>query len=175
MLWSKTKTIQLSLSVTDSSPATTLAFSTDGTTFGTAQAFSATPSYTLAGADGLYTVYIKITDAAANSIVVTQVVRVDTTAPVITASPASGQTYGVGTKFTVTFSATDVGCTCTVTAVLDNMTSISNGAQINVDTLTVGVHTIKITAVDAVGKRLDLVDHIHGLRADRPRLEGRSD
>jgi len=151
VLWSKTKTIQFSVVVTDSSPATSVAFSTDGTTFGAAQAFTATPSYTVTGADGLYTIYIKITDAASNSIVVTKVVRIDTTAPVITSSPGSGQTYNLGSKFTFTYSASDLGCTCTVTAVLDNTTNISSGAQINVDTLTVGLHTIKITAVDSVG------------------------
>jgi len=133
-----------------------VAFSTNGgTTFGPTVPYASTPSVTVSGPDGWYTIAVKVLDAAGNYVVVTQSVWLDTTGPKITSSmdsPTNGSYYDVGLKVTVNFSATDSdNPVATLTATLDGSTTLTSGGTIDMNTLTAGSHSIVINATDQLG------------------------
>jgi hypothetical protein len=141
-----------------------VAISTNGgSTYGAPFAYAATAAAGL-GADGLYTVALKVTDVAGNVAIGSATIRLDTTPPAITASlpaPTNGTFYDVGKKITLTYGATDVD-NATTTVVLDGKTAIAGGV-IDIDTLTAAAHTIVVTSVDGLGntstKTLTLTIH----------------
>ena len=152
-LATKNPVIAITLAVTDSGTGVSqIAISTNGgTTYGAPFAYGAKASVTLT-ADGLYTIAVKVTDIAGNAAVAMLPIRLDTTAPVITASlpaPTNGTFYDVGKKITLTYGAADVD-NATTTVVLDGKTTIVGGV-IDIDTLTAGTHTIVVAATDGLG------------------------
>ena len=151
----KTQTVTLTLSLSDSHGMGTMAFSTDGTTFSTPVAYSSTATVTLPSAtDGIYTVWVRATDAAGNTMTTSQTVRLDQTGPTITDSisaPTNNGSYDLGTSPTVTFSATDIDGIGSITASLDGTTTISSGGTINLYTLLAGSHTVTFTGTDKLG------------------------
>jgi hypothetical protein len=152
-LATKSPTLALALSFADSdSGMYQVAISTNGgATYGAASAYATSASATL-GADGLYTVAIKVTDIAGNVATGSVTIRLDMTPPVITATmPATttGTFYDVGAKITMTYGATDVDNA--TTAVKLDSTTVITGGVIDIDTLTAGTHTIVITATDGLG------------------------
>jgi hypothetical protein len=133
-----------------------MAFSTDGgTTYGSTASYATSGSTTIAGADGLYTIAVKVTDVAGNSVVIGgRVIRLDTTGPVtsytITAAGASGW-YDITQNITLSYSASDLDNVASVTATLDGNTTIASGGTISKETLSAGTHTIAIVATDGLG------------------------
>ncbi|HTZ06005.1 MAG TPA: carboxypeptidase regulatory-like domain-containing protein [Gaiellaceae bacterium] len=102
---------------------------------------------------GTTTVTLTVTDLAGNVTTATFTVKVqDTTPPTITVtSPISGATYDAGTSVAFSYTATDaVSGIASQSAKLDG-TTIANGSTINTGTLSVGTHTIVITATDGRG------------------------
>jgi Ca2+-binding RTX toxin-like protein len=149
-------TLTLKPSFTDAtSGLSQMAFSTDGgTTFGTAQAYAGLASVTLTGADGLYTIAVRVTDKAGNATVVKQSVRLDRSGPATTYSitaPANGGSYDVSQAVTLSYNATDVDNVASLTAMLDGATSLVSGTSFNTESLMAGVHTIVITGKDGLG------------------------
>ncbi|HEY6053457.1 MAG TPA: hypothetical protein VIU86_05970, partial [Gaiellaceae bacterium] len=126
--------------------------STDGgATWVVAGAFTPSASLTL-GADGVYAVVVRVTDAFGNTTVSTQSVQLDTAAPTIaaalTAAPAGNNGwYDVGTTATLAYSASDG----TISARLDSAIALGAPGLIDLDSLAAGAHTIVVTAVDAAG------------------------
>jgi Bacterial Ig-like domain/RTX calcium-binding nonapeptide repeat (4 copies) len=152
----KNAALTLSLSFADAHGPTSMAFSTDGgATFTSPVAYASSASVALPATDGLYTVEVRVTDLAGNSVTVSQVIRLDTTGPAITSSltaPSNDGSYDLtATGPTLTFSATDVDSVQTISASIDGTTSVSSGGTINMLALTAGPHTITITAVDKLG------------------------
>ncbi len=134
-----------------------MAFSTNGgTSYGTAVAYATTGSVTISGADGLYTVAARVSDRAGNSVVVSQVIRLDTTGPVstysMTAANSSGW-YDMEQAITISYSASDLDNVASVTATLDGTTTLASGSTIAKETLSGGAHTITITATDGLGNK----------------------
>jgi hypothetical protein len=130
-----------------------MTFSTNGgATYGPWVAYAATAAVTLPAADGLYNVAIAVIDVAGNTSALMRTIRLDRTAPVITASlpaPTNGTFYDVGKKITLTYGATDVD-NATTTVMIDGKVTVVGGV-IDIDTLTAGTHTIVITATDGLG------------------------
>jgi hypothetical protein len=151
----KSPSLTLALSFSDTRGPAQMAFSTNGgASFSTPVAYAASASVTLPTTDGLYTVQVRVTDLAGNSFTISQVVRLDTTGPVITSSitaPNNNGSYDLGTNPTLTYSATDINTVSTISATIDSTTAISSGATINLYTLTAGAHQITITATDKLG------------------------
>jgi hypothetical protein len=145
--------LALQLGFTDAAGLTQMTFSTNGgTTYGPWVAYSSAGAVSLPAADALYNVAVGVIDTAGNVSVLVRTIRLDRTAPVITASlpaPTNGTFYDVGKKITLTYGATDVD-NATTTVVLDGKTAIVGGV-IDIDTLTTGAHTIVVTATDGVG------------------------
>jgi hypothetical protein len=149
-------TLSLSLAFTDATSGLyQVALSSNGgSTYGTAQAYSAATTLTLTGADGLYTIAVKVFDAAGNSAVFTKTVRLDRTGPATTYSvtaPTNAGSYDAGQAVTLTYSASDVDNVASISALLDGTTSISTGVAFNTETLSAGTHTVVITARDGLG------------------------
>ncbi len=115
-------------------------------------AYGSAGAVSLPAADGIYIVAVAVMDVAGNATALVRTIRLDRTAPVITASlpaPTSGTYYDVGKKITLTYGATDVdGATTTVK--LDSTTTITGGV-IDIDTLNSGTHTIVVTSADGLG------------------------
>jgi hypothetical protein len=151
---SQTLTLALSLNGTGSSMSQ-MAISTDGgLTFGATVAYAATATVTLPSANAVYTIVVRATDAAGNSALFSQTVRLDTAGPTISntiTAPTNNGSYDLGTNPTLAYSASDIDGVATISAKLDSTTSISSGGTINLYTLTAGTHTIVITATDQVG------------------------
>ncbi|MDQ8736047.1 S-layer homology domain-containing protein [Paenibacillus sp. LHD-38] len=81
----KTNSASVSLAVTGTdAQALTMQFSNDHTTWSTAEPFSSSKAWSIAGGDGIKTVYLKLTDEAGNAAEFNDTVTLDTTAPVIT-------------------------------------------------------------------------------------------
>jgi large repetitive protein len=123
-----------------------------GSSYGATQGYSSTASATL-GTDGLYTVAIKVFDAAGNSAVFTRSVRLDRAGPAITTTitaPANLGSYDLGQKITLTYSGTDVDGVVSTTATLDGA-PVASGAATSAETLSAGAHTVVITSRDGLG------------------------
>ena len=111
-------------------------------------------SVTLSGADGVYTVTVVVTDAAANTTSVSKSITLDTTGPTVTASLSAannGTFYDVGTRITLTWTSTDLNGTGISSATIEGQTISASGGTIDVDLLTAGAHTVTITARDVAG------------------------
>ena len=88
-------TVTLTLNATDPAGIATMQFSNDGVTYTAEEAYATTKTWTLATGDGLKTVYVRFRD---NSLpapgilypAVTATIKLDTAAPVTTASPLTG-------------------------------------------------------------------------------------
>jgi hypothetical protein len=145
--------LQLAASGGAAAPVQTAISVDGGTTFGTTTAYAPTASASLPAADGLYTVVVRIVDAAGNIAFLSQTVRLDTTGPAVSASVAGGTngSFDLGQTATYTASATDVSGVASTAANLDGATTITSGSTINLYTLTAGGHTITITATDGMG------------------------
>jgi hypothetical protein len=145
----------LSLAFSAASGISTVAFSTNGgSTYGVAQAYSATASVPLTGADGLYTIAVQVTSNAGNVATYAKQVRLDRTGPTITTSmtaPTNAGSYDAGQAVALTFSASDTDNVASASAVLDGTTSIASGVAFNTESLTAGAHAIVITAKDGLG------------------------
>jgi len=101
--YTNTPQVVLNLSATDNVAVTSMQFSDDGTNFGAAITYSTTTLYTVPGADGEKTVYVKFMDAAGNvSAPASDTIILDTVPP----GPPSGvtATRGAvqGNKVTIT-------------------------------------------------------------------------
>jgi hypothetical protein len=116
----------------------------------------------LASADGVYTVAVRITDAAGNQIVVTKQIRLDRSRPTITETGLTpGGVYLLGQTITLKITDSDVDDVKTVTAKLDSTTLgvVANGTAtdtISTDSLTAGTHRVTITATDQLGNQSTL-------------------
>jgi hypothetical protein len=129
-----------------------MAFSTDGgATYGAAQPYAATATALLVGADGEYTVAVRVTDGAGNTFTTSEQVRLDRTGPVITpTSPLDGRVLDVSEVITFSFGTSDFSGVASSSATLDGQ-SIVNGGSIDAGSLSAGEHTITIWAADALG------------------------
>ncbi len=150
------RSLALQLAFADAgSRLTTVSLSTDGgQTYPVSEAYAAFEAVAL-GADGLYVVAVRVSDAAGNSYVATQSIRLDTSGPVITdslSSPANSGSYDVGQNVTFTYTASDVDG-ATATATLDSKLVLASGATFNTETLLAGSHTIVVVATDSLGNR----------------------
>jgi hypothetical protein len=142
-------TIGLALSFTDAtSGIASVEVSTDGTTWTTAGSTIA-----LSRGDGSYTVSVRVTDVAGNVATFTQQVVLDRVGPTVTntiGATTNGTFYDVGSTVAFGWIASDANLASS-SAKIDGSTAIANGAGIDVDSLTAGMHTITITAVDKAG------------------------
>jgi hypothetical protein len=132
-----------------------VALSTNGgSTYGAAQPYTTSTTIALAGADGLYTIAVKVFDAAGNSAVFTRTVRLDRAGPAIgdtITAPSNSGSYDVSQKITLTYSGSDTDNVGSIGAVLDGTTAVATGGVINAETLGAGTHSIVITATDGLG------------------------
>jgi len=143
----------LSFSDAGGSGLSTLEISTDGgATWSLLEDYTDAEAAQLVGADGVFTVAVRVTDAAGNSVVVTQQIRLDRSGPAINETGVTnGAVYDLGQKITLTFSASDADGVKTTTATLDAATALTSGMTILTNMLTAGVHSIVITATDGLG------------------------
>jgi hypothetical protein len=149
-------TLALSLAYSDvTTGVSTMAISTNGgSTYGPTIPYAATASVALPATDGLYTVAVNVTDAAGNSTVFTQAVRLDRTGPVTTytiTAPNNNGSYDVGRAIVLTYTTTDVDNVASVQAVLDGTVLVANGGSLLPRWLAAGAHSIVITATDGMG------------------------
>jgi hypothetical protein len=148
-------TLALSLGFAAPSGIASVAYSTNGgSTYGAAQAYSTSASLALSGADGLYTVAVKVTTNAGTVTVFTKQVRLDRTGPTATytiTAPTNGSAYDVGKVVTLTYSGSDPDNVASITASIDGTTAVATGGTFNTETLAAGTHTIVITATDGLG------------------------
>jgi hypothetical protein len=148
-------TLALNLGFTATSGIGTVAFSTNGgSTYGAAQAYAATASLPLTGADGLYTIAVQVTSNAGNIATYAKQVRLDRTGPTITTSmtaPTNAGSYDIGQAVALTYSASDTDNVASASAVLDGATSIASAVAFNTESLTAGAHALVITAKDGLG------------------------
>jgi hypothetical protein len=111
--------VTLTLTATDGAGLSSVRFSNDGVTYTAAEPFVAAAgvqkvvdkAWILAAGDGLKTVYVEFTDAAATPVTYAAVIdqiTLDTTAPVTTANPVPGTFIA---PVTVTLSANEAGST----------------------------------------------------------------
>jgi FIMAH domain-containing protein len=148
-------TLSLQLSFTDPTGVMSMAFSTNGgTTYGAAVTYATSASVAITGADGVYTIAVRVVDADGNPTVLTQQVRLDRTGPTISytiTAPTNSGSYDVGQMLTLNYGATDPDNVASITAVLDSTMTIGTGSSFNTETLVAGTHTITITARDGLG------------------------
>jgi hypothetical protein len=136
------------------SPVTVTVIGTDATSGVGSQVVSLdgiawTPSLTLS-ADGIYTVHGRVIDNAGNTTVITQIVSIDRTPPVISTPVLTG-TAGLKGWYTssvgVSASATDV-----TSGVAMVQYSVDGGVwQTTAPALTDGVHTVQVRVTDKAG------------------------
>ena len=167
--------LALALSFADAHGLALLEISTDGgATWTEAQEYLDAEAAILTGADGVYTVAVRVTDTAGNSTVVTKQVRLDRSGPAVTVGGVgNGSVYDLGQKITVTFAATDASGVANVAATLDSK-AIVNGTVISTNTLTAGTHKIVVTATDALGNKTQ-VEVTFTLRVSTAGLQGAVD
>jgi hypothetical protein len=128
-----------------------LLFSTNGgSTWGPVQPNLSSTTLTL-GADGLYTIAVRVFSKAGNVATYTEQVRLDRAGPTISSSITTPGWVDVGVNETLSFSAADVDNVTSVGAVLDGTKAIASGTTFNTESLSAGNHTIVITATDALG------------------------
>ncbi len=136
-------TLTLDFSATD---ATTLEAHLDGNVVTNGQVIDLT---TLS--QGNHSFVVKAVDAVGNEATSSVTFAYDSVAPVITISAPTSQAYLHPKFLTLAFSAADAGSGMkTLTASLDG-TPVTNGQVIDLYTLSLGNHTLKVKAVDQLG------------------------
>ena len=102
--------------------------------------------------EGTTTVYYRSTDEAGNvETTKTEAIKIDKTLPSITIASPQAKDYLHSENVTLNFSATDaLSGIATITGLLDS-TPATNGQVIDLRTLTLGQHTLAVTAVDKAG------------------------
>jgi hypothetical protein len=125
-----------------------------GSSWSATASYATTTTVMLGSANGLYTVVVKLIDAAGNTGTYSQTIQLDTIGPAISYAISAPQSATIGydgtADITISATATDSSGVSSVKIVLDSKTIITGGV-IDVDTLLAGTHTITITAVDGVG------------------------
>ncbi|GFO57178.1 hypothetical protein GMSM_41850 [Geomonas sp. Red276] len=144
------QSVILALSATDPTGIATMQFSNDGVNFSAEEAYATTKNWTLTAGDGMKTVYVRFRDKALPSGFlynpVTATIKVDTVAPVTTASPVAG-TYGSG-PLQITLSTSKPATTYyTVDGTVPTTSSPIYTGPIMLSATT----TIKYFSVDAAG------------------------
>ena len=125
-----------------------------GTTWSAWQSYTAALTATLPAPDGTYTVVVQVADKAGNIGTATQKVILDRTGPTLTptlSAANNGTYYDVGTKITLTWTASDANGVQSVSASIEGQTISASGGTIDVDVLTAGNHTVTITSKDNAG------------------------
>ena len=105
-----TNLVTLILSASDASGVTQMRFSDDGSSFGSAEAYTGTRAYTLLAGDGVKTVYVQYKDTPGNwsSAVISDTITLDTTGPVGTVNINSSAEYTQTTTVTLQLTYSDV-------------------------------------------------------------------
>jgi len=103
-------------------------------------------------AEGTTTIYYRSIDNRGNfEPTKTEAIKIDKTPPIITITSPQAKDYLHSESVTLNFSATDaLSGIDLVTALLDS-TPVTNGQVIDLRTLTLGQHTLTVTAVDKAG------------------------
>jgi hypothetical protein len=141
--------VQVALTATDNEGGSGVAkteYSFDGITWNT---------YTapfMVSTEGTTTVYYRSTDNAGNvEETKTEAIKIDKTLPSITITSPQAKDYLHSENVTLNFSATDaLSGIDAITGLLDS-TPATNGQVIDLRTLTLGQHTLAVTAVDKAG------------------------
>jgi 2',3'-cyclic-nucleotide 2'-phosphodiesterase (5'-nucleotidase family) len=109
-------------------------------------------AFSLPGPDGAHTLSVACTDNLGNSSTLDETDTVDDTAPVITINaPLAAQSYLHPNFLTLDFNAVDaLSGLRTLEAKLDG-TTVTNGQKIDLYTLSLGNHTLTVTAIDNLG------------------------
>jgi type VI secretion system Hcp family effector len=150
-----TSTITVSGTASDDTSVSSVTWKVDGGTVSTA---SGTTNWTFTTApltDGLHTIEVDATDSA--GLVTTQsiTVTVDTTPPTLAISSPADHTIILTPTLTVSGTASDDTSVTSVTYKVDSGTeSTASGTTswtFTTPSLSLGVHTIQVTATDAVG------------------------
>jgi YD repeat-containing protein len=90
-LRTNSESVTLTLSATDNSGTVSqMRFSNDNVTWSTWEAYGTTKAWALSASDGNKTVYVQFKDALANTSTYSNSITLDTTAPVVSASPVGG-------------------------------------------------------------------------------------
>jgi hypothetical protein len=155
-----TTTAAVTLALTCADVATGCAemqFSQDGAVYSAFEAFAAAKSLTLAGADGLKTVYVRFRDGAGNvSAAYSDGITLDTVAPAVTlTTPPHGAPYALNQVVAATYACTDA-----TSGVATCAGTVANGAAI--DTASVGAKSFAVTATDVAGNTAT-VTHTYGV------------
>ncbi len=125
-----------------------------GSTWTAWQAYAASYSATLPAPDGTYSVVVQVADKAGNYVMTTHQVTLDRTGPTLTptlSAPNNGTYYDVGTKITVTWTATDLNGVHSTSGAIEGQTISASGGTIDVDVLLAGSHTLTVTSTDNAG------------------------
>jgi hypothetical protein len=156
----KTPTLALSFSAAVGGMSTVAVSTNGGTTFGASQAYSSSVPVTL-GADGTYTIVVKVTDVSGNSTTSSQTLVLDTTAPTGTLSVTgagsyNGALYTNNKTPTLTLSFTDPGSGLSTMAVSTDGGNTFGATQPYASTygLTLGAdgtYTIVVKLTDVAG------------------------
>lgn len=106
-LYASQVTVTLSLTATDATSGLAdqpMRFSNNGSSWTTWETYTPVKQWTLAGADGLRTVYVQYRDKAGNTATLTDTIVLDRVPPASSVLPLPAQS---GTKFTVAWSGSD--------------------------------------------------------------------
>ena len=147
--------VTFGVAATSSAGGVTVTITLNGVTIYATGAIAGAPtSIMLPVAEGLYTVAVTFTDAAANSTTLTRTVTLDMSGPSLTVSlspPTNGMYYDVGGNSTLTWIVTDSNGVGTSSGTIEGQTISASGGHIDLDLLTAGTHTVSVTAYDAAG------------------------
>jgi hypothetical protein len=95
-----------------------------------------------------------VADKAGNYSLVTHRVVLDRTPPALTptlSAPNNGTSYDVGTRITLSWTATDLNGINSTSGSIEGQTISASGGTIDVDVMTVGAHTVTVTTTDNAG------------------------
>ena len=173
-----TNLVTLILSASDASGVTQMRFSDDGSSFGSAEAYTGTRAYTLQAGDGIKTVYVQYKDTPGNwsSALISDTITLDTTGPVGTVNINNSAVYTQTTTVTLQLTSADVFSGVSKMQFSNNGTDWSaeeNIAASKVWTLDTaeGVKTVYVRYKDVVGN-LSLVTISHTISLDATAPEG---
>jgi Ca2+-binding RTX toxin-like protein len=125
-----------------------------GATWSAWQAYAASLTVTLPSPDGTYSVIVQVTDKSGNIATATQTVTLDRTGPTLAPTlnaPNNGTFYDLGTRITLSWSASDLNGVSSTIGSIEGQTITASGGTIDVDVLTAGTHTVTITSIDRAG------------------------
>jgi hypothetical protein len=163
-----TATVSLALTASTSTPAgsvTTMAFSNDGTTFSTPEAFATTRAgWALAPGDGTKTVYVRFTDNQGFTTTVSDSVVLDTVAPTVSSFVINSNAASTNsTTSTLSWSATDTGSGVASEAVSNDAvayTNVSGGSAVWLLSMGDGTKTVSLRVRDGAGNQTIVTDTI---------------